>query len=283
MTRERRRRGWCRAAAAAVAVSAVAVTAREHGEFTAAGLHYRLEGSGQPVVLIHGFHMDLREWDEVAAGLASSRRVLRYDVRGHGRSRIESPLPSTVADLHALLEELAIARAMIVGSSMGSTIALDYALMHPDRVERLVLLSPGIPGVKVAAALDWMTPIIEAVRRGQSSRAAELWWESPLLAGLRARGEAADRYRAVVLENASIWTVATRSPPLEPAAGTRLNEVKAPILAVAGELDRAGAVGVARIIAASVAHGRVELVRGAGHMLTCEKPAQVIRFIMTQP
>src|SRR5262245_26651634 len=53
---------------------------------SAQGLHYQVTGSGDPVVLIHAFQMDLREWDEVAPVLAHTRRVIRYDVRGHGRS-----------------------------------------------------------------------------------------------------------------------------------------------------------------------------------------------------
>ena len=162
---------------------------------SAVGLHYRLEGSGPDIVLIHGFHTDMREWDDVAAGLTSTHRVMRYDVRGHGRSTIPATLPPSTDDLLALLDELQIARATIVGLSMGATIALDFALTHPTRVDRLVLISPGIPGVDVQPRLDWMKPIIDAVRGGNPRRAAELWWEGPILDGVPRTGPQADRRR----------------------------------------------------------------------------------------
>jgi hypothetical protein len=65
-------------------------------------------------------------------------------------------------------------------------------------------------------------------------RAAELWWESPLLAGVR-QSASAVRYRPVVLDNARVWTLPNRPPPLQPPAGTRLSELEVPMLVVAGE------------------------------------------------
>jgi 3-oxoadipate enol-lactonase len=230
------------------------------------------------VVLIHGFQMDLREWDDVAPIVAKSRRVVRYDVRGHGRSTVTDPLPSTSVDLLALLDSLGIDRATLVGISMGSTVAIDFALTHPHRVDRLVLLSPGVPGIKAAAPLDWMQPIIEAVKRGDARRAAELWWESPLLAGVRHRGAA--RFRPVVLDNARVWTLPSRPPPLQPPAGTRLSELKMPLLVVAGEHDRSGSLDVARILAREVEGARLVLLTHAGHMLTLERPDDVARFTL---
>jgi pimeloyl-ACP methyl ester carboxylesterase len=130
----------------AVAVAGTATT-QVRDTFSAGGLHYTIEGRGPDVVLIHAFQMDLREWDAVARTLAGSRRVIRYDVRGHGTSRVSGDLPAPVVDLLGLLDELDVPRATLVGLSMGATIALDFALTHPERVERLVLASPGIPGV----------------------------------------------------------------------------------------------------------------------------------------
>jgi pimeloyl-ACP methyl ester carboxylesterase len=204
---------------------------------------------------------------------------VRYDVRGHGRSRVSGPLPPTVADLAALLDELKIPTATLAGLSMGSTIALDFALTHPGRVEGLVLFSPGLTSVKTSANLDWMKPIIGAVKDGSPRRAAELWWESPLLAGARTAGPRAARYREMVLENASIWTLPGPPPPLDPPAGQRLKEITVPVIAAAGELDESGSLEAARVIASAVQKGRSVVVPGAGHMLSIEKPAEVARII----
>jgi len=199
-----------------IALGAGEVSTQPGAGVSASGLRYRIEGRGPDVVLIHAFHMDLREWDDVVDTVAQSRRVLRYDVRGHGRSKVTVPLPSSVVDLLSLLDELKISRATLVGLSMESTIALDFALTHPDRVDGIILLSPGLAGIKASASLEWMKPIAEAVKNGNSRRAADLWWESPLLAGVRQAGPGAARYRSVVLDNAPIWTLSAPPPQLDP-------------------------------------------------------------------
>lgn len=264
---------------AVVAVLAGAPVQAQNG-FTTNGLHYRIEGHGPTVVLIHGFHMDLREWDDVVPRVVQARRVVRYDVRGHGRSTLPAPLPSSVVDLLSLLDELKIPRATLVGLSMGSNIALDFALSHPDRVEALVLLSPGLAGIKASSSLEWMRPIAAAVKSGDSKRAAELWWEGPLLSGVRQAGPSAARYRTVVIDNASIWTIGAPPPELDPPAGKRLHEIKAPVVAVAGELDRSGSLEFARRIAEGVRQGRAVVIPGAGHMLSVEKPLEVSRLVV---
>lgn len=243
------------------------------------GLHFAIDGEGAPIVLIHAFHMDLREWDEVAAELSASRRVLRYDVRGHGRSRLSSPLPSPVADLTALLDELRIDRATFAGSSMGATIALELALTAPGRVEHLVLAAPGVPGVAEGATPEWLAPVFEAARAGAAARAADLWWNSPLFDAVRSRQEAAARYRQVVTDNSRIWTL-DRAPAMNPPAGSRLEELAAPVTLVAGDKDQLGSLEVARAVAGRVRNSRLEILEGAGHMLTLERPKQLAALIL---
>jgi pimeloyl-ACP methyl ester carboxylesterase len=262
----------------AIALAAVPMPAQDG--VTTNGLHYRSDGRGPTVVLIHAFHMDLREWDDVVPLVVGTSRVLRYDVRGHGRSKITSPLPSSVDDLLSLLDELKVARATLAGLSMGSNVALDFALTHPDRVDGLVLLSPGLAGIKASGSLEWMQPIAAAVKGGDPKRAAELWWEGPLLSGVREAGSSAARYRSVVIENASVWTLGAPPPQLDPPAGKRLHEVKAPVVAAAGALDRSGSLEFVRTIAEGVAHGRAVVIEGAGHMLAIEKPREVSQLII---
>src|SRR5262249_23713662 len=88
------------------------------------GIPYIVEGSGPPVVLIHAFQMDAREWDEIAPQLAKSWRVIRYDVRGHGRSPVPAQPVGAHEDFRDLLDELKVPRASVVGLSMGAGIAL---------------------------------------------------------------------------------------------------------------------------------------------------------------
>jgi len=248
---------------------------------SARGLHFVVSGHGTPLVLIHGFQTDHREWDEVAALLERDFRVIRYDLRGHGRSgRAEQPF-FPHEELAALLDELRIPRAAVVGLSAGATVALDLATIAPERVSHLVLVSPGLPEIRVTASREWMRPIGEALRAGNATRASELWWEGPIMAGTRARGDTvALRYRAMILANAPIWTQnAAASQRPRPFAGERLAELRTPMLVVTGDRDETGAQAQADSIRARVPAARHHVVRGAGHMISTERPAELAGLV----
>jgi pimeloyl-ACP methyl ester carboxylesterase len=110
-------------------------------------IHYRDEGSGPPLVLIHANFASLLSWDDSVEVLKTTHRVLRFDMTAHG---LTGPDPSgdyslerTVELTSRFVDELQLERFSIGGTSLGGTIALHYTAAHPERVERLVLLSPG--------------------------------------------------------------------------------------------------------------------------------------------
>ncbi|MFG1906848.1 alpha/beta fold hydrolase [Kribbella sp. NPDC048928] len=104
-----------------------------------------LAGDGVPIVLLPPGTGDSRVWDLLVPGL-DGRRVLRYDVRGYGRSPLPTTEFSLLEDLETVLDQLALEKVLLVGCSMGGSTALSEALAHPDRVHGLVLLSPDVPG-----------------------------------------------------------------------------------------------------------------------------------------
>ena len=111
-----------------------------------ARIHYERSGSGFPLLLIHAGIADSRMWEPQAAALGKHFDMIRPDSRGFGDSELP-PMPySGMADMIALLDHLAVKRAHVVGCSMGGTLAIDLALEHPERVERLVLVAAGISG-----------------------------------------------------------------------------------------------------------------------------------------
>ena len=244
------------------------------------GLHYIVEGSGPPVVLIHAFQMDEREWDEIAPLLAKSWRVIRYDVRGHGRSPMAPQPIGAHDDLRDLLDELNVPRASVVGLSMGGGIALDAALAYPERFDRVVMVSATVSGVTTVVPFEWMTPIIAAVRAGAKDSAAALWWASSMMAGTRARGAAGERYHQVVLENARIWgeNPANRLP-LDPPAGKRLESLALPLLVIVGENDAAGIRQLADTLTRRVHNARALTIAGSGHMISTEHPVELANAI----
>jgi pimeloyl-ACP methyl ester carboxylesterase len=101
------------------------------------------QGSGEPVILLHGGIMDHQSWGNQIPALAEHFRVISPDTRGHGRSTDaddEFTYELFAADMVALMDELGIARASIVGFSDGGDAGLVLAREHADRVDKLVLL-----------------------------------------------------------------------------------------------------------------------------------------------
>lgn len=107
-------------------------------------MYYEIYGVGKPLVLIGGLGIDLSEFDGISRWLAQKYRVLAFDNRGAGRTDkpdIPYSIEMMAEDTEELMNALAIERASILGISMGGHIALELTLRHPERVERLILVS----------------------------------------------------------------------------------------------------------------------------------------------
>ncbi|HNO65923.1 MAG TPA: alpha/beta hydrolase, partial [Tepidiformaceae bacterium] len=132
--------------------------------------YYEEAGSGRPLVLIRGLGSDLQAWSLQVPELAKHFRVITYDNRGAGRTGAPDK-PYTIAgmadDLAALLDALDIPTACILGYSMGGMIAQEFALKHPARVEKLILLgtSAGLDGYSREVIRNFVS-----VRRSNMSR-----------------------------------------------------------------------------------------------------------------
>ncbi len=122
-------------------------------EVGTARVHYRDEGAGPVVVLVHASYMNLRTWDSLTAALKASHRVIRLDLIPAGlTSGATSDLSfeRNVEVLGALVDHLGVARFSLLGTSSGGTVAFRYAAQHPERVERLILVnSAGLPRTPV--------------------------------------------------------------------------------------------------------------------------------------
>ena len=110
-------------------------------------LHYREEGSGPPVVLLHANYASLFMWEPWATALKDRYRVIRVDLPAHGLTGPEPSGDYSLQRIQSLFEQFVDARGLerfvVVGTSIGGTVAMRYAADHPERIERLVMISPG--------------------------------------------------------------------------------------------------------------------------------------------
>jgi pimeloyl-ACP methyl ester carboxylesterase len=237
------------------------------------GLHYELRGHGPVVVLIHGAVLDARMWDPQLPALASAHRVLRYDLRSHGRSASQTRRTRAYDDLRLLMDSLRIPRATVVGLSAGAAVATDFALAHPERVERLVLAAPSVNGFVPRERPAWLADLARVLRAGHTDSASALFAASPLM-------QVPDSARAawlrgIVMDNARLWrdTIGPATP-LAPAAYGRLAQLEMPVRVIVGEEDAADVRMLAGAIASNAPDAEVVWIPGAGHLVNVAQPAR---------
>ncbi len=242
-------------------------------------LHYRLEGSGRRLLLLHPVGLDLTCFDAMAGELTPQYQVLRVDLRGHGRSPMTGDavtLESYAEDVHALLRHLDYAPVAVIGFSFGGMIAQLVALDHPSDVDALV----------VSACPSTLTPGLRAalIERGslgeRAGMAAALdatlarWFTDAFLA----RGGADQVRRQLASAQVRGWSAAWRAMAALDTA-PRLPSIGVPTLCLAAELDRSSPPAVVEAIATAVPGARFEVVAGAPHMLFIEQPHAVAAVI----
>jgi 2-succinyl-6-hydroxy-2,4-cyclohexadiene-1-carboxylate synthase len=247
-------------------------------------LSVEVVGVGAPLVLIAGAEGNSSTWDPVWPHLSSIRRCVRYDLRGCGESRDQtSGAFRHATDLAVLLDRLGIERATVAGVSMGGRIALDFALDHPDRSDRLILISPNLAGWDWS--LDWQQrwlQISTVARDGLLDRARDLWLHHPLFTTARRNPALAARLRAeIAADNCRAWLDADRETPPQQPHVERLTELTVPVLLITGHDDLNDFRVMAEILVAMVGDiCRVDL-DGTGHLAHLERPVETIHAITT--
>jgi 3-oxoadipate enol-lactonase len=246
-------------------------------------LHYEVAGTGDPVVFVHGFGGDLRIWDAQFPVFAQRYRVLRYDIRGHGKSALPTSEPYAHADdLKALLDHCEISRAHVIGLSMGGEIAVNFALAYPERVESLVLVGSSLGGFQWSDEWNasWV-PIFTAASTSGKEAVLELVLRLPLIAAAMENPEVAPRLTQILSEY-SAWHFLNADPVQhpEPPAAQRLNQIRVPTLIVIGEHDLPDLHGIAATLQEHIPNATRIGVPGVGHVVSMEAPARLNEIVL---
>ncbi len=245
--------------------------------------HYDSAGSGQPLVLLHAGICDRRMWDGQMLALAENFRVVRYDLRGFGQTPVPPGPYSHAADLEGILTALGIQRAHLLGCSKGGSAALDFALLHPERVSGLVLVCSSPSGYHPAEPVPepaQVPALVAAFDAGDLERAAELevqvWVDGPrrgpdeVDAALRAKVREMDLL--ALRHEAAAQGQSEEQKPQPPAAG-RLAEVRAPTLVIMGDRDALISLSSGAALAAGIPGARRLVIEGTAHLPNMEQPA----------
>lgn len=216
-------------------------------EVTGASIYYETAGSqaDPALLLIHAGIATLRMWDAQIDALSRDHFVIRFDTRGYGRTESQNIEFSNRADALAVLDEVEVLKATVIGASRGGSIAIDLALEAPGRVRGLVAVGSGpsgFPEVELTAREDELFDGLDtAYETGDwaslNRLEAELWDFGPL----RAKDDLDPAFVARAYElNAANLARAEESPmpqPLDPPAYGRVSDIEVPTLVAVGDHD----------------------------------------------
>jgi pimeloyl-ACP methyl ester carboxylesterase len=257
-----------------------------HAEVDGGRLYYEVAGSGRPVALIHPGLWDSRTWDDQFEAFTDQYRVVRYDMRGYGRSsRPEPGRPySHVRDMAAVMDAAGVDRAALVGCSMGGEIAIDFALTLPARTWALVLVSPGLGGFEGTPEDEawWearLRPIEAAVEGGDLDQAQDL--RLAIWAPLGIADPAGRRLHDIAFENIHEITMdESRAEELEPAAIERLGEISVPTLVLPADNDPPDMRSICGLLASRIPGARLVEIPDVDHVINVRKPAEFNRVVL---
>jgi len=246
-------------------------------------LHYESAGSGEAVVFIHGGFADLRQWDDQLAPFAKAHRVIRYDLRGYGKSS----LPDTGVtyshheDLKALLDFLGIPQAHVCGQSFGSAVAADFVVAHPERCLSYISVGPYLFGwpSPLKQELNGILAQVDSVYRQQGKKAAvDFTCEHPFF---QMGKEAVQLFKRIGYDY-SFWHYDNRDPfkPLNPPAREQIQNLRIPTLIVTADNDLPLCREIADVLEGTVASSRKAVILGGGHDINVNKPLAFNRVVL---
>jgi len=253
--------------------------------------HVEIAGAGAPLVLLHGFTGSGESWARHIPAFAKQSLTVAIDLLGHGRS--DSPadprryrIERAADDTLAVLDQLGLTRAAVLGYSMGGRLALFLATRAPERISALILESttPGIqdPGERRARAAQDVA-LADSIERDGITAFVDRWQRLPLFASQsRLAGAERTALRTIRLAQCPRGlanSLRAMGQGEQPPLFNHLPSLSMPVLVVVGAMDTAYCIlgrGITRVIP----HARLVIVPDAGHAVHLERPEEFRRAVL---
>jgi pimeloyl-ACP methyl ester carboxylesterase len=233
----------------------------------------------QAVLLLHAGVADRRVWDHVVGPLAAAgHHVIRYDLRGYGRSAPATEPHSLVADALLVLDAAGVTSAHFVGLSQGAATSVDTALAHPERVRSLTLVAPGLTGYewpRLPGFAERMNAAEVGDTHGLALAIAHLW--APL--SFENGEKQCDAAARIILDQAEHFMSDDQEIEEPPALG-RLDQISVPTLVVLGDRDVEPITEIGGLLIDGIPGARSQTVDNADHMLPLRQPERLVELLL---
>jgi pimeloyl-ACP methyl ester carboxylesterase len=255
-------------------------------DINGAQLYYEVKGTGHPLLLVHAGVADSRMWNAQFEAFSKKYQVIRFDLRGFGRSNMPSGSFSNYRDIKALLDLLGIKSVYLLGISFGGLIALDFTLAHPEYVKALVLGAPSVGGASPSERIRQFWDEEDALLEkddldGATELNLKLWVDGPHREANQVNPEVRELVREMQLN------IFRKEIPedveeidLHPPAIERLGEVDVSVQVMVGDLDLEEKLEIADRLSQEIPDCKKILIPDVAHMLNMEKPEEFNQSVL---
>lgn len=257
--------------------------AEAHG----ARVYYEVGGEGHPLLLLHAGLADSRMWDDQFGVCAQHHRVIRYDMRGFGKTVMPPGSFSHHEDAAGLLRFLGIEKAYILGVSFGGYVAINFVLAYPEMVDALILSAPNVSGYEPSSEemRRFGAEEEQALDRGDLAIATELnlrmWVDGPNRTPDQVNPGVRERVREMQLHTFALPVPEeVEEQSLTPPAITRLAEIQVPTLIIVGDQDVLEFIKISDMMTAGVRNAKKIVIPGVAHLPSMEKPELFNRIVL---
>ena len=245
-----------------------------------ARLYYETAGQGVPFVMVHAGVADSRQWNNEFAFFAQNYQVVRYDMRGYGKSEPVDGEFNHMDDLVAVLDALGLHEPLVImGCSMGGGIAMDFVLTHPSRAKALIMVGSAPSGLELdVPAPAKFAEAEKAFEAGDLDLVCEIetqiWFDG---AG-RAPDQVNQTMRKLLYEmnrqalTHEVKQLGKRLPNTQTPAFDRLGDLKIPVLIIVGAHDTPYILAAADYMVDRISSARKVIIEDAAHLPNMDHP-----------
>jgi pimeloyl-ACP methyl ester carboxylesterase len=254
-----------------------------------AQIYYEIAGKGAPLVMIHAGVADSRQWNNEFAFFARSHQVVRYDMRGYGKSEPVDGEFSHMADLISLLDTLELHGPLILmGCSMGGGLAMDFALTQPSRARALIMVGSAPSGLELDVPKSAKFAEAEkAFEAGDLDRVAEIetqiWFDgtdrTPEQVNQEMRKLCYEMNRIALSHE--VRELGKRLPNTSTPAFDRLANLNIPVLVIAGAHDTPFILAAADYMTERIPSVRKAIIEDAAHLPNMDQPQEFQGIVTT--
>lgn len=253
-------------------------------EKNALKLHYKVTGTGKPLILLNSAFADLRIWSYVEESLSQYYKLIQLDFRYTGQTEEDGSDYTMYEDLNDLIDELGLSKVTLIGLSAGSHTALEYTINYPEKVDKVCLISAGLFGLEEdESKVKGMKTFESALYSGNIEETVNIWTKTWLIGIGRDENDLSqDKIELFKkISKASLLKCTNFKMPifLNPPVNGCLKEIEQPVFHIVGKYDYEDVYNSSSVFKDNIKHYKEEQV-AAGHIIPLELPDLLVERII---